>query len=74
MIGLFMAVLRENDLQHVTVEQNGETEDTWKTGRTGGLPFIGKGAYKRIIEIPDTTDCSYTLVFDWRHEQCQCKY
>lgn len=55
---------RENDLQHVTVEQNGETEDTWKTGRTGGLPFIGKGAYKRIIEIRDTTDCSYTLVFD----------
>lgn len=55
---------RENDLQHVTVEQNGETEDTWKTGRTGGLPFIGKGAYKRIIEIPDTTDCSYTPVFD----------
>ncbi|MCS2821319.1 DUF4982 domain-containing protein [Bacteroides ovatus] len=55
---------RENDLQHVTVEQNGETEDTRKTGRTGGLPFIGKGAYKRIIEIPDTTDCSYTLVFD----------
>lgn len=55
---------RENDLQHVTVEQNGETEDTWKTRRTGGLPFIGKGAYKRIIEIPDTTDCSYTLVFD----------
>ncbi len=55
---------RKNDLQHVTVEQNGETEDTWKTGRTGGLPFIGKGAYKRIIEIPDTTDCSYTLVFD----------
>lgn len=55
---------RENDLQHVTVKQNGETEDTWKTGRTGGLPFIGKGAYKRIIEIPDTTDCSYTLVFD----------
>lgn len=55
---------RENDLQHVTVEQNGETEDTWKTGRTGGLPFIGKGTYKRIIEIPDTTDCSYTLVFD----------
>lgn len=65
MIGLFMARFsRENDLQHVTVEQNGETEDTWKTGRTGGLPFIGKGAYKRIIEIPDTTDCSYTLVFD----------
>lgn len=63
-MGYLWPFSRENDLQHVTVEQNGETEDTWKTGRTGGLPFIGKGAYKRIIEIPDTTDCSYTLVFD----------
>ena len=55
---------RENDLQHVAVEQNGETEETWKTGRTGGLPFIGKGAYKRMIEISDTTGCTHTLVFD----------
>ena len=55
---------RENDLQYVAVEQNGETQQTLKTGRTGGLPFIGKGAYRRIIEIPDTTGWCHTLVFD----------
>ena len=34
---------RANDLQSVAIEQNGETEESIKTGRTGGLPFIGKG-------------------------------
>ncbi len=55
---------RANDLQEVAVEQNGETEKTVKTGRTGGLPFIGKGTYKTVLEIPDTTGRSFTLVFD----------
>ncbi|MCM1319480.1 MAG: DUF4982 domain-containing protein [Muribaculaceae bacterium] len=55
---------RDNDLQIVAVEQNGETEKTVKTGRTGGLPFIGKGVYKRNLEIPDTTGKTFTLVFD----------
>ncbi len=55
---------RNNDLQEVAVEQNGERERTLKTGRTGGLPFIGKGTYRRTIEIADTTDRSFTLVFD----------
>ncbi|MCM1153069.1 MAG: DUF4982 domain-containing protein [Muribaculum sp.] len=55
---------RANDLQVVAVEQNGETEKTTKTGRTGGLPFIGKGVYKRTLEIPDTTGKAFSLVFD----------
>lgn len=55
---------RANDLQVVAVEQNGETEKTLKTGRTGGLPFIGKGVYRRTIEIPDTAGRTYTLLFD----------
>lgn len=55
---------RANDLQEVAVEQNGETEKTVKTGRTGGLPFIGKGTYRTTIEIPDTTGRKFTLVFD----------
>ena len=55
---------RDNDLQCVVVEQNNEKEATWKTGRTGGLPFIGKGAYKRIINISDPETKQYTLVFD----------
>lgn len=55
---------RANDLQEVAVEQNGETEKTVKTGRTGGLPFIGKGTYRTNLEIPDTTGRSFTLIFD----------
>lgn len=55
---------RDNDLQHVTIEQNGEKEASWKTGRTGGLPYIGKGYYKITVEIADTTDRSIGLLFD----------
>lgn len=55
---------RDNDLQCVIVEQNNEKEATWKTGRTGGLPFIGKGAYKRKINIPNPENRHYTLIFD----------
>ncbi len=55
---------RSNDLQEVAVEQNGETEKTIKTGRTGGLPFIGKGTYRTTIDIPDTTARHFTLLFD----------
>lgn len=55
---------RKHDLQVVAVEQNGEVQATEKTGRTGGLPFIGKGVYRTVFEIPDTTNRSVTLVFD----------
>ncbi len=43
---------RNNDLQVVAVEQNGETEKTEKTGRTGGLPFIGKVPTARLLMFP----------------------
>lgn len=55
---------RANDLQTVAVEQNGETEKSEKTGRTGGLPFIGKGTYRTTFQIPDTALRCITLVFD----------
>lgn len=55
---------RANDLQTVAVEQNGEKEETVKTGRTGGLPFIGQGTYRTTFSVPDTTGRSVTLVFD----------
>lgn len=55
---------RKNDLQTVAVEQNGETVPTEKTGRTGGLPFIGKGVYRTTFEVPDTAGKTTTLVFD----------
>lgn len=53
-----------NDLQVVAVEQNGEKEKTLKTGRTGGLPFIGKGTYRTSFTLPDTLGKSTTLIFD----------
>lgn len=55
---------RANDLQEVAVEQNGETEKSWKTGRTGGLPFTGKGVYRRTLVLPDTAGRAFALVFD----------
>ena len=55
---------RDNDLQKVAVEQNGETEETVKTGRTGGLPFIGEGTYRTTFEVPDTAGRNVALMFD----------
>ena len=55
---------RANDLQSVAVKQNGETRETMKTGRTGGLPFIGQGTYKTIFQVADTTNRCITLLFD----------
>ena len=51
------------DLQKVRIEQNGEKEATEKSGRSGALPWIGEGYYKRIIQIP--AGCRHAeLVFD----------
>ena len=67
---------RANDLQNVTVWQNGETFPTEKTGRTGGLPYMGSAWYKTIITLPSTAsnasdlpstgeaDLNYFLLFD----------
>lgn len=41
-----------NDLQTVKIEQNNEKEAKTKAGRTGGLPFIGTGWYRRRLEVP----------------------
>ena len=40
------------DRQFVAIEQNGEKEKTEKTGRSGALPWIGKGYYKKTLRIP----------------------
>lgn len=55
---------RKYDLQKVAVEQNGETEETWKTGCTGGLPYLGKGYYRTSFNLSDTTGRAPVLLFD----------
>ena len=52
------------DLQVVAIEQNGETEPTEKSGRSGSLPWIGEGFYKRNISIPSGFNGYAELVFD----------
>ena len=51
------------DLQKVAIAQNGETEATEKSGRSGALPWIGKGYYRTTLHLPN--DCGHAeLVFD----------
>ena len=52
----------ENDLQSVAVTQNFETEATLKTGRTGGLPYVGVGWYRCTFEVPEGLQAE--LLFD----------
>lgn len=52
----------ENDLQKVAVFQNFETEATLKTGRTGGLPYVGAGWYRCSFDVPESS--SAELLFD----------
>ena len=53
---------RSHDLQTVAVTQNFETQATVKTGRTGGLPYVGTGWYRTSFDVP--SDKKTTLVFD----------
>ncbi len=64
---------RSNDLQTVAVVQNGENVATEKTGRTGGLPYMGKGAYRRTLEVPaDRLDGRrHILMFDGAMSEAQ---
>ena len=64
---------RGNDLQKVAVVQNGEKTATEKTGRTGGLPYMGKGAYRRNLEIAQGTldGRRHILLFDGAMSEAQ---
>ena len=52
------------DLQKVAIAQNGETEATEKSGRSGALPWIGEGHYKRTLTIPEGFSGHAELLFD----------
>lgn len=51
------------DMQVTAIIENGETVASEKTGRTGSLPWIGEGWYRRTITIPK--GCHHAeLIFD----------
>lgn len=54
---------KEIDKQVVAIVENGEKKAGEKTGRTGSLPFIGAGEYRRTVTIPSGTGYA-SLVFD----------
>ena len=43
---------KESDKQEVKVIEDGDTVSAVRTGRTGGLPFIGVGWYRKHLTIP----------------------
>ena len=54
---------KEHDKQVVAIFENGEKVPMEKTGRSGALPWIGEGWYRREVEIPE--GCGFaSLVFD----------
>ena len=42
---------RANDLQETAITQNGSEAVSTRTGRTGGLPYVGKAWYKTHLTI-----------------------
>ena len=71
-----------NDLQTVAVTQNFEKKASLKTGRTGGLPYVGVGWYRNTFDVPQGKKA--VLLFDGAmsqakvyvngHEVCFCPY
>lgn len=53
---------KNNDLQNVAVTQNFETQASLKTGRTGGLPYVGIRWYRTTFH--STPGKQTTLIFD----------
>ncbi len=54
-----------NDLQKVQIVQNGEQDESVKSGRTGGLPFVGTGWYRIKFTVPDFIEGKKaTILFD----------
>ena len=52
------------DLQYVAIEQNGETQKTEKSGRSGALPWLGKGYYYTHVSLSPSADKRVVLNFD----------
>ena len=57
---------RDYDLQNVAITQNFETQASTKTGRTGGLPYVGIGWYRTKFNVEnfDSKQKTVTLIFD----------
>jgi beta-galactosidase len=56
---------RENDIQYTAILEDGETKQRAHTGRTGGLPHVGRAWYRRRLTLPaDLAGLRFRLEFD----------
>ena len=60
----------KHDLQKVRIRENGEEKESLKSGRTGALPWIGRGTYSRKVTVPAGTGYA-ALVFDGVMGECE---
>lgn len=62
----------DNDKQHLAITQDGQKEAMEHAGRTGGLPFVGVGWYRRSLELPnDLSGKRVKLIFDGAMSQAR---
>ncbi|MCR5714362.1 MAG: DUF4982 domain-containing protein [Bacteroidales bacterium] len=55
----------DNDAQVVAITQNFERQASLKTGRTGGLPYVGTGWYHLVFDVDKfSSEKKVTLQFD----------
>jgi beta-galactosidase len=63
---------KEIDKQNVAIIQNGEEIASEKTGRTGALPYIGVGWYRKSFNLPELHKGNKAfLVFDGAMSEAQ---
>ncbi len=60
---------RGNDLQEVAITQNGSYTPSVRTGRTGGLPYVGAAWYRTTLKPPFAE--KVTLLFDGAMSEAQ---
>ena len=56
---------REYDAQITKIDEDGENEESLHLGRTGGLPHVGKGVYRRRFFIPASEGCEKDKTSAW---------
>jgi beta-galactosidase len=64
---------KKNDLQQVAVSQNLEKTASLKTGRTGGLPYVGIGWYRTTFDVEgfNAENKSVSILFDGAMSEAQ---
>lgn len=62
---------KKHDLQEVAIFQDGEKKATEKSGRTGALPYVGTGWYRRALNVDNFEGKQILLQFDGAMSEAQ---